>query len=153
MQKQFEILNTTRNNILKSVEDLSLKQLNTVPSGFKNSVAWNIAHLVVTQQLLCYKLSNLELNIDASFVDRFKKGSGVSEISQSELLVVKAQLMELPIKLKEDYAIGLFKSFNEYPTSYGVTLLNIEDAIQFNNVHEGLHFGYIMAMKKQLITK
>lgn len=150
MQKQFDILNATRNNILNSFKDLTIEQLNVVPAGFKNSIGWNVAHIVVTQQLLCYKLSGLEMSLEISFVDRFKKGSEASNITEGELNTIKAQLMDFPVKLEEDYETGLFKSFAEYPTSYNVTLNSIEDAIQFNNVHEGLHLGYIMAMKKMV---
>ena len=52
--------------------------------------------------------------------------------------------------MEEDYHKGVFKTYNEYTTSYNVTLNNIEKAIMFNNVHEGLHLGYIMALKKAL---
>ena len=78
MQKQFEILNATRNNVLKAIEGLTLNQLNTIPKGFKNNIIWNVAHIVVTQQLLCYKLSGLEMVLDSGFVDLFKKNSFIS---------------------------------------------------------------------------
>lgn len=151
MQKQFDILNATRNNVLNSIKDLSIEELNIVPVGFKNSIGWNVAHIVVTQQLLCYKLSGLEMSLDISFVDRFKKGTEATDIAKGELNTIKAQLMDFPVKLEEDYATDLFKKFDEYPTSYNVTLNSIEDAIQFNNVHEGLHLGYIMAMRKIIL--
>jgi len=38
----------------------SLEELNKVPKGFRNNIIWNIAHCIVTQQLLIYKLSGLE---------------------------------------------------------------------------------------------
>lgn len=151
MQKQFEILNITRNNVLKTIEGLSLEQLNIVPSGFKNNIIWNVAHLVVTQQLLCYKLSGLDMYIDDAFVAKFKIGSVVDfKVTQEEVDAIKKQLLALPNQLEADYTNATFKSFAEYPTSYNVTLNSVEDAIQFNNVHEGLHFGYIMAMKKMV---
>ncbi|MDG1476708.1 MAG: DinB family protein, partial [Vicingaceae bacterium] len=103
MQKQFDILNATRNNVLNSVKDLSIEQLNVVPTGFKNSIAWNFAHIAVTQQLLCYKLSGLEMNLPADCIDRFKKGSVASEVSEKEMNNLKAQLMDFPVKLEEDY--------------------------------------------------
>ena len=149
MQKQFEILKTTRKNILKTIENLSLEQLNKVSIGFKNNIIWNVAHLVVTQQLLCYKLSGLETCVDDAFVDKYKKGSGVGSIvNQEEVDNIKKLLMELPNRLESDYNSLLFKNYAEYPTSYNITLNSIEDAIQFNSAHEALHFGYIMAMKK-----
>lgn len=151
MKKQFELLEITRNNILKAIEGLTLNQVNQIPIGFKNNIVWNAAHIVVTQQLLCYKLSGIEMYIENEFVDKYKKGSDVSfEIEEEEFNNIKKQLAELPFKLVEDYKKLIFKNYNEYPTSYNVTLNSIEDAIQFNNVHEGLHFGYIMALKKAL---
>ena len=151
MKKQFEVLSITRNNILKAIDDLSIDELNVKPAGFKNNIIWNVGHLIVTQQLLCYKLSGIDMYIDNDIVDKFKKGSEASfEVNQDELNEIKNQLLSLPNKLEEDYNNGVFKNYNEYPTSYNVTLNSIEDAILFNTVHESLHFGYIMAMKKSL---
>ena len=42
----------------KFLEKFSLNQLNTVPKVYLNSIFWNVAHIVVTQQLLVYGLSN-----------------------------------------------------------------------------------------------
>ena len=151
MQKQFEIHLATRKNILKAIENLSEEQLNKIPEGFNNNIAWNVAHILVTHQLLCYKMANQEMSLDDSFIDLFKKGSVADyEINQEEAGLIKEELLILSNKLEEDYKSGLFKSYESYPTSYNVTLNNIEDAVQFNNVHEGLHFGYIMALKKAL---
>jgi len=151
MQKQIEILKITRNNILNAINNMSLSELSTIPTGYKNSVIWNVAHVVVTQQLLCYKLSGLDMYLDSDFVDKYKKGSvAVNELTEEELDYIIEQLIALPKQLETDFSNNKFKSFAEYPTSYNVTLNSIEDAIQFNNVHDGLHFGYIMAMKKSL---
>ena len=57
MKVQFDILAKTRAIILYYIKELSLDQLHIIPDGFNNNIAWNIAHLVVTQQLLHYKLS------------------------------------------------------------------------------------------------
>jgi len=38
------------------ITPFSLEQLNKIPEGFNNNLIWNIAHCVVTQQLLCYKV-------------------------------------------------------------------------------------------------
>ena len=86
MKYAFEILNITRNNILSAIKDLSHEQLTVIPTGFKNNIIWNAAHVVVTQQLLCYKFSGLEMYLDSDFIDKYKKGSvGSSELTQEEL--------------------------------------------------------------------
>ncbi len=149
MQNHFKILNITRNNILKTIENLNTKALNTIPEGFKNNIIWNIAHIIVTQQLLCYKLANLPMCFDTNFIDKYKKGSEVNcSVSQEEVDFIKEQLLAMSKKVATDYEQVKFKNFTPYPTSFNFTLNNIEDAIVFNNTHEALHLGYIMAMKK-----
>ena len=57
MKIQFDILTKTRAIVLHYIDGLTLEQLHVIPEGFNNNIAWNIAHLVVTQQLLHYSLS------------------------------------------------------------------------------------------------
>jgi hypothetical protein len=152
MKYHFEILNITRNNILNAIKDLTLDQLTVVPEGFNNNIIWNVGHVVATQQLLCYKLSGSEMYLDNDFVDKYKKGTfGTAELSQEELDYIVEQLLLLPTKLENDYSNNIFGGYTSYTTSYNITLSSIENAIEFNNVHDGLHLGYIMAMKKCLI--
>ena len=42
MKKQFDTLRITRNNILKDIKALTLDQLNEIPKGFNNNIAWNL---------------------------------------------------------------------------------------------------------------
>ncbi|RLD23954.1 MAG: DinB family protein, partial [Bacteroidetes bacterium] len=39
LQFAFEVNRQTRKNILRSVEGLTEKQINTIPEGFKNNIA------------------------------------------------------------------------------------------------------------------
>ena len=149
MKNHFEILNITRKNVLNSVKELTLEELNKIPAGFQNNVIWNVAHIVATQQLLCYKLAGLEMALDTDFITKYMKGSIAQAVAtQHDVDYILKQLKELPTKMEQDYFNGIFKVYNPYTTSYSITFDYIEKAIQFNNVHEGLHFGYIMAMKK-----
>lgn len=152
MENEIKLLIQTRQNILYSIEDLSVEELNLVPQGFRNSIFWNVAHVVVTQQLLHYFLSENDMYIANQLVAKYKKGTSFEEpATKDEIQNIKELLVETPIVLKSDYKRKIFENFKEYPTSYGFTLTSIEDAIRFNNVHEGLHFGYILAMKKYIL--
>ena len=149
MKEQFNILKTSRKIISKKIENLTLEQLHEVPDGFNNSIVWNVAHVVVTQQLLHYKLSGLDCLAPEELIDTCKKGTKpTAEFSQEEFDEIKDLLIGLPETLEEDYNEGLFKDFQEYPTSTGYTLISIEDAITFNNFHEGIHIGVIFALLK-----
>ena len=149
MQKHFEILLKTRQLLLKITEDLTNEQLNKIPQGFKNNIAWNIAHLAVTQQVLCYKLSGLNCLVSEEMIANFQKGTAPNHtISKEEFEAIKQQFLQLPIQLKDDYNKGIFKNYNEYTTSVNITLNSIEDAIMFNTYHEGIHLGIILQLMK-----
>lgn len=149
MQKRFDTLLKSRQLTLKVIQNLTNEQLNKIPAGFKNNIAWNVAHLLVSQQLLCYKLSGLECLVSAEMIENFQKGSAPNYIvSTEEFETIKETFLKLPVKLNEDYSKGIFKNYTEYTTSVKVTLSNIEDAIDFNLLHEGIHLGIILQLAK-----
>lgn len=149
MTYQFDILSKNRALILKVIDGFSLKQLNEIPKGFNNNIAWNIAHLVVTQQLLCYKMSELPISVSEEMVTKYMKGSKPeSDMSANEFDEIKSLLVRLPIKFEKDYNAGVFKTYHAYTTSVNVTLTDIDSAAAFNNLHEGIHLGVILALRK-----
>lgn len=153
MKQAFEILKIGRNNMLNVVKDLTLDQLNVIPQGFNNNLIWNLGHVVVTQQLLCYKLSGLPLYINDNMVANFAKGSLPSpNFEREDFEHIKKELLRMPDLLESDYQRGIFSNFNTYPTSFGYYLNSIDDAILFNNVHEGMHLGYLMALKRAVLS-
>ena len=149
MITQISVLKKSRELVLKSIEGLTLEQLHTIPVGFKNSIAWNVAHLVVTQQLLHYKLSGLNCLVPDELIEEHRKGTFPTKVfTEEEFNEVKELLTGLPDTLKEDFEAGIFVDYNEYPTSTGYVLDSIERAISFNNFHEGIHLGIILSLKK-----
>ena len=151
MNIQFDVLRKSRELVLKELEGLTMEQIHKIPEGFKNNIAWNVAHLVVTQQLLHYKMSDLNPLCPDQLIDAHKKGtSPTKNFTEEEFDEVKELLIGLPDTLQEDFEAGIFKTFNEYPTSTGFVLSSIETAIAFNNFHEGIHYGIIRSIKKFL---
>lgn len=149
MDFQFEALRATRQNILDAIEGYSMEQLNTIPEGFGNNLVWNFGHVVITQQLLCYGLSGLPMAFSKEMLGKYRKGSKPDEVvSQEEFDMLKKMAFDLIESTKADYENGIFKNYKTYTTSYNVTLTSIDDAISFNNVHEGLHYGSILALRK-----
>lgn len=138
-----------RKNCLRVIEGISFEDICKIPKGFNNSILWNVGHLVVTQQVLAYKSSGLPMNVDEEIIEGFKKGSVPNAAyTKSQWQKILDLFIALPLQLNEDYKKGKFKSYEAYPTSFGITLSNIDEAIKFNNIHEGLHIGYIMALKR-----
>ncbi|TMM32352.1 DinB family protein [Polaribacter aestuariivivens] len=151
MKTQFDVLRKSRELVTKELEGLTLNQIHEIPNGFKNNIAWNVAHLVVTQQLLHYKLSGLDCLCPDELIETHKKGTVPTKtFTEEEFDEVKELLIGLPDTLQEDYEAGIFETYNEYPTSTGFVLDSIESAIAFNNFHEGIHYGIIRSIKKHL---
>lgn len=150
MTQAFAHLRQLRNNMIGFFEKHESKA-HIVPEGFNNTLYWNFAHCVVTQQLLCYKLAGKQMKVSDELIDKYKKGTSAPLFKPSEAEVKQVKLLALSLvyKMEADFNAGFFQGFSEYTTSFKVTLNSIDEAILFNNVHEGLHFGYMMAMVKK----
>ena len=149
MDTQFEVLKKSRELVFNLIDGLTIEQLHKIPEGFNNNIAWNVAHLVVTQQLLLYKLSGLQCLVSDELIDNYRKGTKPTEtFTEEEFEEVKELLLGLPDTLKEDFSAGIFSDYTEYKTSTGFVLDSFKTALAFNNMHEGIHLGVIMAIRK-----
>ena len=149
MKIQFDILTKTRAIVLHYISGLSLDQMHVIPEGFNNHIACNIAHLVVTQQLLHYKLSGKDCLVSDDLIAAYKKGSKPSNaFTQEEFDEVITLFKGLPKTLEEDYESSIFSEYSSYKTSTGFVIDTMEKAIIFNNFHESLHLGVIMSLRK-----
>ncbi|MBT8219257.1 MAG: DinB family protein [Bacteroidia bacterium] len=142
-------LQQTRQNMLTLLAQHSFEQLNLIPVSFNNNLIWNAAHVLVTQQLLCYRLSGIKGYIDDSIIESYRKGTRPEKVvSDGFIIEMKEQLVYTGDKIREDYHKDIFKEYKSYLTSFGTEITSIEDAIAFNNIHEGMHLGTMMAMRK-----
>ena len=150
MHFSLEVLSNTRKFLNKLLKETSLEDLNKIPEGFNNNMIWNIGHILVTQQLLAYKLSGLPMMVSETLISKYTKGTKPEgNVSQSEVNEIKELLFTTIEKTKEDFNNGLFKNFHEYTVSTtGNTLTNIDEAFQFILFHEGMHLGYVMALHR-----
>jgi len=131
------------------LENLTLEQLNKVPEGFNNNIIWNVAHTIVTQQLLVYKLSAMPMIVSDELVEMYRKGTKVErDVTQAEVDLIKGLLFSTIEKTKEDYENRVFQTYHEYTVTTKNTLTNVDEAIAFNNFHEGIHLGYVLALKR-----
>jgi len=148
MQFTFEVFHNIRPFFKNHIENNSLEDLNKIPEGYNNNMIWNIGHIVVTAQLLAYKLSGLPMMVSDDLVNKYKKDTKPEgDISQAEVDEIKALLFSTMEKLEADYKSGIFKEYNTYTVSTtGNTLTNIDEALQFILFHEAMHLGYILAL-------
>lgn len=149
MNNIFEFTLQHRKNLHQILTHTPKKELLMIPDGFRNNIWWNIAHVVVTQQILAYGLSGQDLRVPDALVAAYKKGTEPPKmVSDADMALVEQLLVETIEWTQADYAKGLFTNFTPYTTSAKVTLNHIEDALTFNLFHEGLHLGSVLALRK-----
>lgn len=149
MNKAFEITQQNRKILQSYLNNYTLEQLNKIPVGFNNNIFWNIAHTVVVQQLLVYKLSGLEPMITKELVSKYAKGTKPEKpVSQAEVDEIENLLFQTIDQTKTDYDNKIFNSYHEFKNDLGFTIKNVDEAITFNNFHEATHLGIILCIKK-----
>jgi len=142
-------IKNTRAFILELIKDLSIEQLNKIPTGFNNNIIWNIAHLTAAQQNMCYVRSGLAVTVKEEHFSAFLSGTKPDKfIEKQEIDSIFDALLNSMDRLAADYTSGIFVEFDPWDKRYGMKLNSIEDAINFIPFHEGMHIGYIMALKK-----
>lgn len=142
-------IKNTRAFVLELVKNLNTAQLNKIPVGFNNNIIWNIGHLTAAQQNLCYVRSGLAVTVTEEHFSPFLSGTKPEKfIEQTGIDSIFDTFLNSMDRLAIDYSGGIFLKFDPWDKRYGMKLNSIEDAINFIPFHEGLHIGYIMALKK-----
>ena len=154
MDYLFTILLQNRKFLYSILRKTPREDLFKIPEGFRNHIYWNIAHVVVTQQLITYGLSKLPLNVGAEMVAKYRKGTtpGMDLASEEQVTELQQLLFSTLEQTQQDYQEGRFKEYESYTTSANVTLASVEDAMAFNVYHEGLHLGAILALQKAIVS-
>ncbi len=146
LQAAVDELIFTRMRLVKVVKDLTQEQWFAQPDGFVNNVAWNVGHLVIAQQYLCYGRLGLELAFENGLSKKFGGGTSPADWdAQPDTDELTRLLTELPEQLSADVAAGKFDSYvmpepveGRFPPAK--TALH---SFIFNQYHEGLHAGTI----------
>ncbi|MCL4640199.1 MULTISPECIES: DinB family protein [Olivibacter] len=141
-----------RRNFIELMDNMTIGELNTIPSGFNNNIAWNFGHIVVSQQKLCYTLSGLPIKLDEQYMLKYQKGSKPEKfIDQDEIDYLKEQAYTLIDELLGDLEASIFHNFNPTKLHFGLELKGIEDAINYFQNHDALHLGFATAIKRAII--
>ena len=145
----FDRYRKVRMYLLDAVHDLTTEQFNYIPPGFNNNVIWNLAHLIAAQQGVCYLRAGNSMIIDEELFNNYKPGTRPGNfVDSTETDQLKSLAISTIDQFEKDYLLNHFTAYTPWTTRYGVELADINTATEFLFYHEGLHLGYIMALKK-----
>ncbi len=94
------------------------------------------------------------LRTASAFADQYRNGTKPEAwIEQSEINELKSLLLTTIDELEQDYQQGIFEKTEAYSThTFGLMLHNIEDVLECCALHDTLHLGNVLMMKKMLNT-
>jgi hypothetical protein len=154
MQKGIERIRNARIYLLGLIEDLTIEQLNEIPEGYNNNIIWNLGHMIASQQSICYLRSGVKMFVDEEYPALYKPGTIPNKfVEGAEADRMKKLFITVIDQFGIDHEKGLFLNHPHWKTSYGMEVANIEEAISFVLFHEGLHVGYIMALRRIALSK
>ncbi|MGB0375851.1 MAG: DinB family protein [Flavobacteriaceae bacterium] len=150
LEQSLQIWEHNQNLFLEYLKNMNSDQLHRIPEHFNNNIFWNIAHVLTTRMLLTYGLAGHPIPIDSYWIEDYRKGTKpkgeASADRQAELSKLFPQSLE---QLKKDLkSPDAFAQFSSYTTSTNFQLNNIRQAIAFSVIHDGIHLGSILALRK-----
>lgn len=154
MNTKTEKIKNFRLFLLKQIEELSIQQLNKIPTGFNNNIIWNIGHLICVQQNMCYVKARLPIVVEDRYFLPFISGTKPEGfIAEHEIKNIKEIFISSIDKLQSDYDKKIFLDYSSLTAIqkvFGFEVNNIDSALEYLLHHEGLHAGYILGMKRLL---
>ena len=137
-----------RGYLLTIIKDMSDEQLVVVPEGANNNVLWNLGHLALSHAGLTYDPCGLDSPVPENYGALFKGGTSPDSWDEAPSVAeVKDVFKNTHKQMLEDYKNGAFDGFKSREFMGDVTLDNVEQAIGFNLIHEGVHIGALISIK------
>ncbi|WP_129716447.1 DinB family protein [Pedobacter sp. SYP-B3415] len=149
IERIIENTRITRERFVELLDGLTIEQLNKIPAGFANNIAWNFGHIVVSQQALCYERGGFMARIDPVYIPRYVRGSKPEGfISATEVAELKTLAFTLTDTLSRDLDAATFAGFQPFSNSLGIRITTAIEAAAYSVSHDHLHLGYAMAQRK-----
>jgi|SRR5690606_20045827 len=151
----FEYIRQSRKVFTELVDGLTIDELNTIPEGFRNNIAWNFGHIVVSTVGLCYRRTQVQPDRQIQFVESYAKGTKPEHwISESEIHTLKSQALNTIDLIEQDYQNGVFATIAPYTTAtFGLEMDTIAEVFVMSLAHDNLHLGYATALRKAIQNK
>ena len=151
MEHLLKYIKRTRELFISILDELSIEQLNKIPQGFNNNIAWNFGHIIVSTEGLCYLRSGVKPDLKIPFGAKYTKGTKPETfISKDEIDILKTQCWRSFEKIESDLKANKFNEIpHPYSThTYGYEMKTIEEILTCCVAHESMHYGVALATKK-----
>ncbi|RFS21793.1 DinB family protein [Chitinophaga silvatica] len=151
MNASISIIRQSRTQLIGMIDRNSTATLNKIPEGFKNNIIWNIGHVLVSMEAICYKRAGMPMCVDPILVSRYANGTTpLGDADEKEIAEIKALLVASVDQIEKDYTADAFVHYTPWTTGTGIPINSIDDALAFAAYHDGMHMGCILGLRKFL---
>ncbi len=144
----FSQLETYRNEILEILEDVTEKDAELIPRGYRNNIRWNLGHIFLDQYLWIEVLTKEKTEVPSSYNNWFGFGTSPADFTSEtpSISELKELLKRQPTRIRELYGSRLEEVF----PATEIGMHTIEQVLIRTIFHEGMHLQAIIDIKKQL---
>jgi hypothetical protein len=144
-----ESINNLRRNVLAITENITVAQLNNIPSGFNNNIIWNLGHILVVSDELLYKNSPFSIPSYDFDISAFKKGSRPDNvINEKDIASIRSALSDTVPRFRK--LLNAYAIETQNNESALLEKLNNDKSILFTLFHEDMHISTILHQLKLL---
>jgi uncharacterized damage-inducible protein DinB len=145
---QFKMFRGRLHQFLESVSESTADQM---PKGFNNTIRWNIGHILTAADGF-FGLKMLPGNYKELFWAGTKPADWTGDVPSLDTL--DSQLREQEAQIEEIIANQLNEKLQQ-PIQFpnGLKINTFGEVTAFNNAHEGIHMGYMNALKRAIEGK
>lgn len=137
-----DLINSIRKQFTDLVSNARLDQLNTIPNGFNNNIAWNFGHMIASGYGLAFVSTGVNASLDIPLLSKFKKGTKPeAPVTQEEINTLKDLADQFPLALEEAIKADRFQNIKSYTTqTFGLPMDTLESVLITIVAHDTLHF-------------
>ncbi len=145
-------MESTRRGFIDLLAGLNLEQINKVPEGFNNNIAWNFGHISVSALALAFKTSGVKPAIEIPYFKKYGKGTRPeTNIDAEELQALKDYALNAIDLIKAGIANNEFTNTDIIPyttATYGIPMTDIDEIIATIAMHDSLHYGIAKSISR-----
>jgi uncharacterized damage-inducible protein DinB len=144
-----------RSRTVKWIEAVDPTIVDVMPTNFINTIHWHIGHILIVQDRLTLRLAGLEIGLPEAYLGWFGNGTKPADwqTQPPSVDILLQQLKEQPDRLQKQISGKLEERL---ATKLAIPFNNMEtlgEALNYSFYHEGIHLGYMMALKRAVEAK
>jgi uncharacterized damage-inducible protein DinB len=150
--KSIAFLEGIRKDVLSRIEGLTEEEARRVPEGFRNSIHWNVGHILHVQLAHWYVRRGAPLPFDLGGPKYFREGK--SPLDYDEDVPAFSRLL----RVYREYSTGLAEKFGDFleaPLAKPFDYMNarfetVADDLSLLVFHDGEHYPILKRLLKAL---